>query len=106
MPTLRQAPERHTKPSPSSLGKPVTEHGESARRGRARRLVLEHVPVFGQKSALYAEDIACNPVRWPAVAREPSVRYDEVPLGHDQMGVVAKSRRKRLDQVEKAFAPR
>ncbi len=40
------------------------------------------------------------------MSREPSVRHDVIPVGHDQVGVVAKSRRKRLDQVEKPITPR
>lgn len=54
----------------------------------ARRLVLNHIPVFDHHAVIKAQDIDHDPVRRLAEASEATVQHDEVVFSDCQLAFV------------------
>jgi hypothetical protein len=48
-------------------------------------------------------NICGDPVHGEAEVRKSSVHDDEIPFSHDRSGLISKSRRKALDEIEQAL---
>src|SRR4029079_3110264 len=91
---------------PRSIREAITKHRQATLRLRASRLVLQDIPVFGQDIVGTAHNVCGNPAPRAPISRGPSMDDDEVPLRHDDAGLVFERRRCAFDQIEEAFAAR
>jgi hypothetical protein len=82
----------------------VAEHGQSALRLGFRRLVLEYVPMLGQRAVLDPHHVGGHPRRGPSVTRKAAVDDDVVALRQNETVLVAQAVGKAADKPEQPFA--
>src|SRR6185369_2073137 len=88
------------------LGELFAEHREAALRLLARRLVLNHVPMFDEDSVLDEKNVCCNPVHRKTKVRKSSMHDDEISFRQNCSRLISESRWQALDEIEQSFTAR
>jgi hypothetical protein len=82
-----------------STGEGISEHWETAFRFSFGRLVLKHVPMFGEAAILDPDHVCGYRCNGTAVACEAAVDNDVIAFSYDELVFVAQSNRRASDKV-------
>src|ERR1700730_9716669 len=87
------------------LGEALAEHRQTAEGLSLCRLVLKHIPVFGENAVGDAARVRGYPGAWPTGSGEAAVHHYIVPIGDDNAGLVLQRRRQAAYKIEQPLAP-
>src|SRR5882757_5160562 len=88
------------------FGEGVAEHGQPAHRRLAGHFVFDDVPVLDELAVAYPHGVHHDPRCRLSVPGETAAQHHHVPLGHDQLELVAQCLGQGLDQAEQTVSTR
>src|ERR1700675_4844905 len=83
--------------------KRTSEHRQPAFRLIFSRLILNHIPVFGENSVLNAHYVGRNPIDRQTDIRKPSMDKDETPICTDNPRLIPECQRKVFNETKQSL---